>query len=675
MPHFRIRPLAAFAFVIALSARPAAVLAGNNSQVPLPVAPVFSLLEACPTESPSLGSRQAPGDAAYADFVRATSHTFGGRLDPDLRARLDKMLSSSERPGLANEIGVMLAAQRSIFAAVYVLAKGAQGSPRDAVLANDLGVALKGLGDYGEAAQALLYAGRIAPDRPVILTNLGFLAIAMRDGSYAQSALNRAIKADPSEPHALAGLAMLAECRKDHAEAAKMFRESLRVEFFPMAAVGMQAALSSMTSEEIDQDGQEAGALSRPASPAAGRVLNVPPPPIGPAWADVGPSYDRVKDYDADNQRRIHQLAFQFQEERQRAAHEAGESFSSGVMLLERWPDKQLFALGNLARTCTQRLQDLSEIYHREAEGILSASGARSSGFRQQWRVEQQREEQIVVERNRESAGCGRDNECRASVGRKYAPRIADARAQVCKPQAAAGAAAYSRLYPAWKNYWSHGAQEIQAYYARSEPYLRQLDPQWAAAANTWREISIRTELGNLLVDSIDPLWNARDALVADFMSTEYQVYCPQPAAKKSATAQPSLSIAPEPPNPACRSRWEVSLGVARMRADCRKLSFAYEAGPLSDLIGKSVLGWVHDSLTIIANPHAGPNDVLGAGTWRNYVTIGEHYFDCGSTSGVRLVLDPASRSANLPSQMTMVSDIPMAIDTPLKYMPLPEIP
>lgn len=338
MPHFRIRPLAAFAFVIALSARPAAVLAGNNSQVPLPVAPVFSLLEACPTESPSLGSRQAPGDAAYADFVRATSHTFGGRLDPDLRARLDKMLSSSERPGLANEIGVMLAAQRSIFAAVYVLAKGAQGSPRDAVLANDLGVALKGLGDYGEAAQALLYAGRIAPDRPVILTNLGFLAIAMRDGSYAQSALNRAIKADPSEPHALAGLAMLAECRKDHAEAAKMFRESLRVEFFPMAAVGMQAALSSMTSEEIDQDGQEAGALSRPASPAAGRVLNVPPPPIGPAWADVGPSYDRVKDYDADNQRRIHQLAFQFQEERQRAAHEAGESFSSGVMLLSDGP-------------------------------------------------------------------------------------------------------------------------------------------------------------------------------------------------------------------------------------------------------------------------------------------------------------------------------------------------
>ncbi len=112
------------------------------------------------------------------------------------------------------------------------------------------------------------------------------------------------------------------------------------------------------------------------------------------------------------------------------------------------------------------------------------------------------------------------------------------------------------------------------------------------------------------------------------------------------------------------------------MRADCRNLSIAYEPGPLSDLIGKSVLGWVHDSITVVANPQAGARDILGAGAWRNYVIIGEHYYDYGgaSAAGVRLVLE-AARSAHLPPQMAMVSDIPVSVGTPLRYTPLPELP
>ncbi len=672
-PEFR----SALPSLPAAPAETTAPLAQNDSRGKISVAPVFSLLEACPSDAAQVGSRDAPSETEYLKFADSTSDTFGRRLDPALRARLDTVLSASEGPGFTNATGVLLAAQRSSFAAVYVLAKGADRFPRDPVLANDLGVALKAVGEYGMAAQALLYAARIAPDRPIILTNLGFLAIAMRDASYAYSAFTRAIKADPREPHALAGLAILAECGKKHPEAAQLFRSALKREFLPMAAVGMDAAMASITSEEIDQDREQAGALSRVAPAARARALNVPLPPIPSEWSGVAPAYEQVKEYDAENQRRINVLARDFQEQRERATREAGESFSSGVARFERWPDKQLFALGELARICAQRLQDLGEIYHRDSDNILAAARTQSSAFRKRWREEQRHEEEIVVARNRETALCAqRDNRCREAVSRKYAPLITGARAQVCKPQAEAGAAAYSRLYPAWKSYWSHGVQEIQAYYARSDPYLRQLDPAWDAAANTWREMSIRTDLGNLLVDSIDPLWNERDALAADFMSTEYQVYCPQPAPAKSPPPA-RLTIASEPSQPACRARWEVELGVARMRADCRKVSIAYEPGPLSDLIGKSVLGWVHDSITIVANPRTGTNDILGAGAWRNYITIGEHYYDCGSgsASGVRLVLDASARSAHLPAQMAMVSDIPISVGTPLRYTPLPEIP
>lgn len=669
-PEFR----SALPMLPAAAAGTTGPLAENSSKIP--VAPVFSLLEACPTDAPQVGSRETLDEAQYLNFAQSVGDTFGRRLDPDLRTRLDKLISFSE-PGLANAMGILLTAQRSSFAAVYVLAKGAERSPRDPVMANDLGVALKALGEYSQAASALLYAARIAPGRPIVLTNLGFLAIAMRDASYARSAFTRALKADPDEPHAMAGMAMLSECRREHPEAARTFRTALSREFFPMAAVGMEAAMASMTSEEVDQDHEQAGALSHAALPARGRALNVPLPPIPREWSGVQPAYDRVKKYDAENQRRISILAREFQEQRERATNEAGESFSSGVVLLERWPDKQLFALGNLARICSQRLQDLAEIYHHNSGDILSAAHAQSSVFRTRWRDEQRREEEIVVERNRETARCEQhDSQCREALSRKYAPLIASARAQVCKPQAGAGAAAYSRLYPAWKDYWSHGAQEIQAYYARSEPYLRQLDPAWGAAANTWREISIRTDLGNLLVDSIDPIWNARDALVADFMSTEYQVYCPQSPAGVSPQA-PTLTVVPEPSQPECRTRWEVELGAARMRADCRKLSFAYEAGPLADLIGKSVLDWVRDSITIVANPRAASSDILGAGAWRNYVIIGEHYYDYGSAapSGVRLMLDSSVKSAHLPDQMAMVSDIPVSVGTPLRYTPLPEVP
>lgn len=640
--------------------------------------PVFSLLEACPTGGATLGNQTPPDQTAYLAFARNMSETSGRRLAPDFRAVVDRMLASARSADFANELGMVLIAHKSGFAAVYVLARGAERAPRDAVIANDLGVALKVTGDYDLAAQAMLYAAHLAPAKPVVLTNLGFLAVAMGDRGYADDAFREANRLDPSEPHALAGLGMMAECRNDHVGAAKFFRAALRREFVPMAATGLQAAEASMSGEEVAAQ-READAAANFAAAARAHGLAIPTPPLPRQWQAVPAAFDAVRAYDAANQQRIVALGRDFQDARERTMRAAAPTSAGGVTLFERLPDKELFELGNLARVYGWRLQELAEDYHRQERQILKDGGAQAAAFHAQWRAEQQHEEEIVLERNRETGRCGRrDNRCKAAVAKRYAPVIAHLREQVCKPQAAAGAAAYARFYPAWNRYWTQGVRELDEYYARSAPYLRALDPDWSAAANIWREIWIRSDVGNLLVDSIDPLWNSRDALMTDFVSTEFQIYCPQSAAAtQSAPRAQTLTAAPEPPDSGCASRWDVDLGVARMRADCRRISFAYERGPFAALIGKTTQNWLHESVTILANPRVGRSDVLGAGAWRNYLTIGDHFVDYGSASpsGVRLVLDPAASSARLPAQMSAVSDVPVSVGTPLRYTPLPEIP